>query len=809
MSETVNFTINIKGNAYTGIAEIDKAMKKLSITANENLKLFDRIYEFSFKLNNISQAAQNISSGFQDAIQPGVALNSSLADLSAIAGVTGDKLKEIEGYARKTAKAFGIDAAQSVESYKLILSQLSPELGKHPEALRAMGDSIATLSKTMGGDATAAAEVLTTAMNQYGVSLDDPIEASRKMAEMMNVMAAAGKEGSAELPTIKSALEQCGMAAKAAGVSFEETNAAIQVLDKAGKKGSEGGVALRNTMAILSQGRFLPKDVQEELSMAGVDILKLGDKTLSLSDRLNLLKPVMNDTALFTKLFGRENANAAMALVQSTDEINRYTEAISGTKTAEEQAAVIMESFAERQARIQARFDNLKISLFNITGDLGIWISVITQSLVPISQLAPVVSFASQAISFCRTHLNNASLSFMVCGNSVNAFTVRMRAARIAGGGLTNSLKTALKSLLVFSTKGLASGVKALGKYILSLFAGSTASKAFATASKVGFASFKMSAVSACRAVGVAIMNIPIVGWIAAAITAVVALVNRLRGTKEPVEEVSDEFDEARSSMSSFYAQERSQLDLLFEKLKQTEPKSRERVNLVNQLKEAYPDLNEQILEEITNTNNLATAYDAVISKIEQKAKAKALENEQVKFYETHMQMEQQVAELAKQLDMTTDAVKDSLIEERRAFNAYLNKEYDPKWTRPSAFGGYEFLGDEIGLSKYLDADAEAKNKYLNDLVHIDGISGFILEQSLSGGLTGGGLTEPSTEIPSAVSSGAEAAVTGGTRNTQITINLGKMADVTFNGNIDDNADDMVKKLEELLLRVLYSAQNA
>lgn len=89
------------------------------------------------------------------------------------------------------------------------------------------------------------------------------------MAQMMNVMAAAGQAGSAELPTIKVALEQCGMAAKAAGVSFEETNAAIQVLDKAGKKGAEGGVALRNVMSILATGRFLPKDVQEELTAAG------------------------------------------------------------------------------------------------------------------------------------------------------------------------------------------------------------------------------------------------------------------------------------------------------------------------------------------------------------------------------------------------------------------------------------------------------------------------------------------------------------------------------------------------------------
>ena len=59
---------------------------------------------------------------------------------------------------------------------KLILGQLSPELAKSPVALKAMGEHVATLSKLMGGDATAAAEVLNTAMNQYGVDLSDPIK---------------------------------------------------------------------------------------------------------------------------------------------------------------------------------------------------------------------------------------------------------------------------------------------------------------------------------------------------------------------------------------------------------------------------------------------------------------------------------------------------------------------------------------------------------------------------------------------------------------------------------------------------------
>ena len=436
-----NYSFNISGNCQAAVNEIAEGVGRLNTSIASANSMWDSFEGKMLALNQFSQYMQNLTQGVQDMMRPGADLNAQIADLSAIAGVAGKELETITENARATAIAFGGSAAQSVESYKLLLSQLSPELTKYPAALRAMGDNIATLIKTMGGDATAAAEVLTTAMNQYGISLDDPMEASRKMAEMMNVMAAAGKEGSAELPTIKSALEQCGMAARAAGVSFEETNAAIQVLDKAGKKGSEGGVALRNTMATLSQGRFLPKDVQEELSMAGVDILKLGDKTLSLSDRLNMLKPVMNDTALFTKLFGRENANAAMALVQGTDEINRYTEAISGTKTAEEQAAVIMESFAEKQARIQARFDDIKISIFNATGDLGLWVDVLAKAAVPLSQLLPMITALGKGVSLLKTRFSALRTQMIAAGGAANYFKQQLN--KVAG----NAVRTAVLSL--------------------------------------------------------------------------------------------------------------------------------------------------------------------------------------------------------------------------------------------------------------------------------------------------------------------------------------------------------------------------
>lgn len=474
-------------------------------------------------------AFEQIDSAVKTFNASGITLDSQMHDLSAVAGVVGEDLKKIEGYARESAKAFGTDAGVAVEGYKLLLSQLSPELGKFPEALQAMGNSIQVTSKLMGNDGVAAAEVLTTAMNQYGVSLDDPMEASRKMAEMMNVMAAAGQEGSAELPAIKVALEQCGMAAKAANVSFEETNAAIQVLDKAGKKGSEGGVALRNTLAILGQGRFLPKQTQEELAAAGIDVLKLADTSLSLKDRLDMLKPVLNDAALFSKLFGMENANAARALVQGSDELGRLTTAITGTASAEEQAAIVMDSYAERQARINQKIEDFKISLFQMTGDFGIWVGAAMGILTPLAQITPLLMAMGKMMSWIK------GLQWASMWSSIKGFLYASRiqmlmmnreliTGQFASNGFLINITRATLAVVRFATVGLFQGLKALGAFVLSLVTGGATSATFATIASGAFGAFKLAATTACRAVSVAIMNIPIIGWIAAAIAALIAL---------------------------------------------------------------------------------------------------------------------------------------------------------------------------------------------------------------------------------------------------------------------------------------------
>lgn len=349
------------------------------------------------------------------------------------------------------------------------------------------------------------------------------------MAEMMNVMAAAGQAGSAELPAIKAALEQCGMASKAANVSFEETNAAIQVLDKAGKKGSEGGVALRNTLSILSQGRFLPKDTREELERAGIDVLALGDKSKSLKERLELLKPVLNDSALFSKLFGMENANAARALVQGTEQLGQFTEAVTGTNSAEEQAATVMESTAEKRARFRQQIEDIKISFTQLTGGVFAWVGVAASAAAPLSQLTPVFIGIYKGVRLAMSLNYAAALGRVATMARTAAISITLMGSRtaLANGislGFIGNIGRCTIALLRFSTAGIWSGIKALGAFLLSLITTGGASATFAGIASVSFGAFKLSAVSACRAVSIAIMNIPIIGWIAAAIAALIAV---------------------------------------------------------------------------------------------------------------------------------------------------------------------------------------------------------------------------------------------------------------------------------------------
>lgn len=72
-----------------------------------------------------------------------------------------------------------------------------------------------------------------------------------------------------------------------------------------------------------------------------------------------------------------------------------------------------------------------------------------------------------------------------------------------------------------------------------------------------------------------------------------------------------------------------------------------------------------------------------------------------------------------------------------------------------------------------------------------------------------GNSSDGSSAIADATKKDSKEVSTGGTRNTQITINLDKMVEnINFSGGVEDNKESLVRQLEECLNRVLYAAVN-
>lgn len=249
------------------------------------------------------------------AIQANRQFEKSLSDLSAITGATGDQMAYMKAQAMEIGATTSLSASEAAEAFKLVASA-KPDLLESSAALNAVTRSAVTLAEAAGTSLPDAANALGAAMNQFGAGAD---QANR----FINVMAAGAKFGSAEVEEVAESLKACGVSAAGAGVSFEETNAAIQSLASVSIKGGEAGTALRNI--ILKMDTSMDKSLRPSVVGLGQALQNLDAQNLS--------------TTNLTKMFGLENVNAAKALLQSADGMKELTTNMTGTNTATEQAA--------------------------------------------------------------------------------------------------------------------------------------------------------------------------------------------------------------------------------------------------------------------------------------------------------------------------------------------------------------------------------------------------------------------------------------------------------------------------------------
>ena len=284
-------------------------------------------------------AVAGVSTALGDIVQKTMEFEKAISSLSSLTGLVGDDLN----YLRQQAIILGATttqtATQVADAFKLIGSQ-QPQLLESKEALVAVTKSAITLAEASETDVPTAAKALSGALNQMGAGAE-------YAQSYINILAAASQKGSADIGYLNKAVEKSGGTANAVGIKFNELVASIETIAPKVTEASEAGTQLKNIFLTLESSA--DKNLKPSVVGLGGAIDNLAKQHLTAGE--------------MAKMFGKENVNAALALVKSKDVYHDLTDAITGTNTATEQAATNTDNLAGATTRFGSAWEGLILTL--------------------------------------------------------------------------------------------------------------------------------------------------------------------------------------------------------------------------------------------------------------------------------------------------------------------------------------------------------------------------------------------------------------------------------------------------------------
>ena len=343
-----------------------------------------------------------------------------------------------------------------------------------------------------------------------------------------------------------------------------------------------------------------------------VDSSQAEQQTVNVQKRIRELMKLMTDLQLQGKANSVEYTNAAK-------ELGRLKDAISDTRA---QARIMSDDFFNLRAGMEAL--SLGTNVF----------SALTQSAALFGkeneELTKILG-KLQAV----TNLANAAMNI---AKQLNKDSALMTALRV---NATKELNTELSKEVV-ATEGAATATTTL----------STAETTATTAST--------GLTTSLKGVGAAIKSIPVVGWIAAAVTALLALKSKLDDAREEqrkaYEETANKYKEAQDKVNSTAAQTIIKFELLSKKYTDLGDNVKAKTEFIKNNKSAFDELGLSVNSVKDAENALIENKDAFIAAEMQKAKAVAAREMATELMKQRLEAKQTLEE-AQRLASTMEGI--------------------------------------------------------------------------------------------------------------------------------------------------------
>ena len=589
--------------------------------------------------------------------------DTSRAGLQALTGLDDASVGWLQQQAEQMSQTMdetGLRVTQSaseiMEAYKLVGSA-KPELLAVKEDLNKVTIEAIRLSQAAGIDLNQAVTAVTTSMNQFGASANET-------DRYVNVLAAGSKVGAVAVENINEAVLKSGVAASQAGLKIEELVGAIETIGERGLQGGDAGTGLKNFFLTLSQGAD-----------------DTNPKIVGMQQALENLKAKNLSTAEMVQMFGKNAYNVASILVDSTDAFAKYTEGVTGTQTAVEQAAIMGDTFAAKSAQLK-----------NELAELG---QKILQTLQPaINAFMDGATGALKVVAALVKVFKDYAVVIVPLVTAIVAYNVAIAVQNALHAKAVTAVAAYIKSL--FSMQTLEKAVTA-GKYLL----------AAATALLTG--NIK-KATQAWKLFSAALKLSP-VGLIAAAIAAVVVgLAVWIKRSKQLTQEQRNQQAvqqmnlDIEKKVADETATEISRIKQLQAAIHDKNRSEKSRTAAIKELQKIIPAYNAQISKEGEIINENTAAVKAYIETLKQKARMKASEAMLADVTRERLQAEIELENERKRIELERQAYE-HWQEGTQSDNAEVNALIE----QHSAMGGFAYSYKEIDKAqKRIDALADS-----------------------------------------------------------------------------------------------------
>lgn len=394
------------------LEEVESSAKK----ADDGFTMFKATLA-NLAADAIMRAVDGIKNLVGNVIELGQNFTSTMSEVSAISGATGEDFEKLEACAREYGATTVFSASNAAEALKY-MSLAGWDADQSTSAL----GGVLNLAAASGMELGAASDMVTDYLSAFAMEAGDA-------AYFADLLSYAQSHSNTTAEALGEAYKNCAANLNAAGQDVETVTSLLEGMANQGYKGSEAGTAMAAIMRDITNGM---KDGAIKIGETSVAVMDAQGNFRDLTDILTEVEAATNGmgdaeraVALSSTFTADSTKGLNLILNEGMDNIAGYEEELRGASgSAEEMANIMNDNLSGDVAAMNSAFEELGLKIYDaLESKLRAGVQFITNGVIP-------------AIEWLGGHIPEVTIAVSVLGAVIAAMnwgTISSKIAMVKG----------------------------------------------------------------------------------------------------------------------------------------------------------------------------------------------------------------------------------------------------------------------------------------------------------------------------------------------------------------------------------------